>query len=133
MSQKAKKILSVLMLSVFMFQAQIATSVAYGAIISTSEAVAMEHQSYDKSRLKEAIQNTVVQEKLATLGVSAEEVEHRIDVLTPQEVAALNQHIETMPAGQGVVSVLLTLFIVFVVTDMLCATDVFTFVNCINK
>jgi len=106
---------------------------AYGAMISTAEAVSQSQTHYDKASLREAINSIEVREKLETLGVDPQQVADRIDSLTPLELAQLNQEIDNMPAGEGVLGVLLLLFLVFIVTDMLCATDLFSFVKCINR
>jgi hypothetical protein len=52
--------------------------------------------------------------------------------MTDQEVARLNQHLAELPAGGDVLGVILILFIVFIITDMLGATDIFPFVKPVN-
>ena len=42
---------------------------------------------------------------------------------------ALNQKMEVMPAGSGVVAALLIVFLVLVITDLVGLTDVFPFVS----
>ena len=70
--------------------------------------------------------------QLEDLGVDTSQLSDRIASLTAAEIQQLNAELEQQPAG-GIVGVLLTIFIVFIITDMLCATDIFSFVKCINK
>lgn len=72
-------------------------------------------------------------DKYSGLGVDNQVISARLSSLTNDELYALNQEIESAPSGQGAGGILLAVFLVFVVTDMLCATDVFGFVKCINK
>ena len=73
-----------------------------------------------------------LKQQLHALGVDAAELDDRIASLTPAEIAQLNAELAEKPAG-GVLGILLTIFVVFIFTDMLCATDIFSFVKCINK
>jgi hypothetical protein len=65
------------------------------------------------------------------MGVDPEQLNDRIASLTASEIVKLNAELEQQPAG-GIVSALVTVFVVLVVTDMMCATNVFTFVKCVN-
>ncbi len=53
----------------------------------------------------------------------------RVASMTDEEVRALNQKMEEMPAGGGVVGVVIIIFLVLVITDLVGWTDVFPFVN----
>ena len=73
-----------------------------------------------------------VKEKLAELGVSEDQVAERIQNLTPAELADFEQQLAEAPTGEGVVGVIVLFLLVFIITDMLCATDLFSFINCIR-
>jgi hypothetical protein len=50
--------------------------------------------------------------------------------LTDAEVARINQQIEKLPAGgDSFLGILVLIFIIFVITDALGATDIFPFVH----
>jgi len=71
-----------------------------------------------------------VQTKLAELGVSAESIKERMASLSSEEIAQINQKIDTMPAGGDVgaiLGVLVFIFIVLLITDILGFTKVFNF------
>jgi hypothetical protein len=52
-----------------------------------------------------------------------------VAALTDAEVARLNQRIAELPAGGDVLGVILLIFIIFVITDAIGATDIFPFVD----
>ncbi|GLQ29920.1 PA2779 family protein [Litoribrevibacter albus] len=109
------------------------TAVSNAGMVTTTQALAIEQQQYDKEYLLNALNDEAVQTKLIALGVDTDLVSERVKHMTPSEIAYLNENIDNMEAGQGVVGILLLIFLVFIVTDMLCATNIFSFVKCINK
>ncbi|MBU2712379.1 PA2779 family protein [Zooshikella harenae] len=115
-------------LVVFGFQA----SLVQAAMVATDNVISTEQHNVDKEALKAMLADQAVKDKLASLGVDQADVENRIDSLTPSELAQFNAQMEEMPAGSGVAEVVVLFLVVFVVTDMLCATDIFSFVRCIN-
>ncbi len=109
------------------------SGLAHAGLVSTQDYLqAGEVLYYDTTQLREAIASEELRQQLAELGVDPAQLEDRIASLTPGEVRQLNSELENQPAG-GILGVLLLLFVLFVITDMLCATDLFPFVNCINK
>ena len=74
-----------------------------------------------------------VQKKLVSMGVDRDQVEKRINGLTAAELAQFNQQLDQAPAGDGVVGVIVLFLVIFIITDMLCATNIFNFVNCTNR
>ena len=66
-------------------------------------------------------------------GVSVEQARARVAALTDDEVAVVAQTIETAPAGANdVLGVLVTIFIILLVTDILGLTKVFPFTRSIR-
>ncbi|WP_439136152.1 PA2779 family protein [Pseudomaricurvus sp.] len=106
---------------------------AQAGMVTTQQAVSQQFVEYDRGRLIEALNQDGVRDQLTNMGVDPAEIEQRISTLTADELAQLNTEIANMPAGQGVVGVLVLIFVVFIITDMLCATNLFSFVKCINK
>jgi len=53
----------------------------------------------------------------------------RVASMTDEEVRALNQKIDEMPAGSGVVGAVVLIFLVLLITDIAGLTDVFPFVK----
>ncbi len=107
------------------------TSAAAG-MVGTGEMIGQQQVQLDRQELISMLDRQDVQNKLADLGVSQDQVKERIQNLTPSELADFERQLAEAPAGEGVVGIIVLFLLVFIVTDMLCATDVFSFVNCIR-
>jgi hypothetical protein len=103
--------------------------VVNAAIVSTSEMVATEQTKVDREYLLKSLEREEVRTALTSQGVDLEMAKQRIASMTDEEVKALNQKMEEMPAGGGVVGVVIIIFLVLVITDLVGWTDVFPFVN----
>jgi hypothetical protein len=49
--------------------------------------------------------------------------------MTQDEVAQLNQQINQLPAGGDGLGIVILVFLVFVITDVIGATDIFPFIH----
>lgn len=104
-------------------------SPAYAAMVGTTTALQQAQSSYDRAELLEMLDREAVQSQLQVLGVDAEAAKQRVAAMTDDEVRQLNASLADMPAGGDVLGILLVLFLVFVITDLLGATDIFPFIN----
>ncbi|MCM2319684.1 MAG: PA2779 family protein [Pseudomonas sp.] len=104
---------------------------AQAAMIDTPGVLHAQQQQVDRQQLLAMLDDQGVQDKLVTLGVEREQVEQRIQGLTNAELAQFNQQLSEAPAG-GIIGVIVLFLVIFIITDMLCATDIFSFVKCIN-
>ncbi|MCK5395371.1 MAG: PA2779 family protein, partial [Gammaproteobacteria bacterium] len=77
----------------------------------------------------QTINRTDVQQQLSDMGVSTADIENRINQMTGKEIAQLNQQLNELPAGGGVLGVIVLIFVVFVITDVIGATDIFPFIH----
>lgn len=129
--RSTKRYLSILLTALFMLTSM-ASLQAQAAMVGTGEAVAQQQLSVDRAELKAMLDDQEVQAKLASLGVSQDQVEQRIDSLTADELADFNSQLDDAPAAAGVVGIIVLFLVIFIITDMLCATNVYSFVNCVN-
>jgi hypothetical protein len=106
--------------------------VANAAMIGTHEVLAEQQHQVDQAQLMAMLDDEQVKDKLVAMGVEREQVESRIASLTPAELAQFNQQLDQAPAG-GVVGIIVLFLVIFIITDMLCATNIFNFVKCINR
>lgn len=121
-------------LTLFLSLALISVSLGnvQAAIVSNDQVILNTQQVEDKAALLQAVQREDVQQQLSSMGVSAADVESRINQMTHEEVAQLNLHMAELPAGEGVLSAIVIIFLVFVITDVIGATDIFPFVHPVN-
>ena len=102
---------------------------AQAAIIGNDQVVnrGLSHQTRDG--LQQLFKQEAAQQQLQEWGVNPDQIKGRIDRLTDAELARINQQVNDLQAGGGVLGVLLVLFHVFVLTDIFGATDIFPFIN----
>lgn len=103
------------------------------AMVGTDQIInpAPTHQARD--HVKEFLSSEAAQQQLLELGVSPEEVTKRIDSLSDSELARINQGVDQLDAGgESILGILLIIFIVFVITDVIGATDIFPFIKPVN-
>lgn len=105
---------------------------ANAAMIGTPQVLQESQQQVDRQQLLSMLDDQQAQQKLEEMGVDRAQVEARINSLTPAELAQFNQQLANEPAGAGVAAVIVLFLVIFIVTDMLCATDIFSFVKCLR-
>ena len=108
------------------------SATATAGMVGTGEMIGQQQVQLDRQELISMLDRQDVQAKLADLGVSQDQVKERIQNLTPAELADFERQLAEAPAGQDVVGIIVLFLLVFIITDMLCATNVFPFVNCIR-
>ena len=101
--------------------------VAQSAMIDNAQLIGS--HGNDRTALLQKLDREEVRNYLSGMGVDADQVKQRVAQMTDQEVATLNQRVGDLPAGGDVLGVVLLVFIVFVITDAIGATDVFPFVH----
>jgi hypothetical protein len=102
---------------------------ANAAIVSTSELVATEQSKIGREYLLNSLEREEVRTALTSQGVDLEMAKQRVSSMTDEEIRALNQKMDEMPAGGGVVGVVVIVFLVLIITDLVGLTDVFPFVK----
>lgn len=66
-----------------------------------------------------------VREKMAALGVNPDDAANRIAALTDQEVSQLQNRIDELPVGSGVLAVLGIVLVVLIVLELVGVINVF--------
>lgn len=104
-------------------------SQAQAAIIANAQLIDQVHQVNEKNVLLQTLNRVQVREQLHSMGVTTAELESRINQMTQQEIAQLNQQITELPAGGDVLGFIVLIFIIFIITDVIGATDIFPFIH----
>lgn len=105
---------------------------AQAAMIGNAQIVNEVQAELNRGEILRMLDREVAQQQLKALGVSPEMVKERVAQMTDAEVAQLNQHLADLPAGGDIWGVLLLLLIVFIITDVIGATDIFPFIKPVN-
>jgi len=119
-------------LAILMAMTTVWSSAATADMIGTGELLTEQSADVDRQSLLNMLDEQEVKDALADMGVSQDVVEERINNLTPAELAEFEQQLAQAEVGEGVVGIIVLFLLVFIVTDMLCATNIFPFVNCIR-
>lgn len=107
-------------------------TVAQAQMISTDSAIQRSMPQMDRAYLMDEIRKDTVREEMVRMGVSPEEAEARLAALSDAEVARMIRQVEQDKAGADIVGTLATIFIILLVTDLLCFTRLFNFTRCIR-
>lgn len=87
-------------------------------------------QQHTRDSLQKLFMQDQVRAQLQALGVSPEWASERARTLTDADLARINNGAGQLQAGgESVLGVLLVIFIVFVITDIIGATDIFPFIH----
>ncbi|WP_018871676.1 PA2779 family protein [Thioalkalivibrio sp. ALJ16] len=83
-----------------------------------------------RAQLLKQLDDAEVQARLIDMGVDPERAQERVARLTDEELAYLEAHMETDPAGAAsALGVVAIVFVVFVILDAVGVTDIFSFVG----
>ncbi|KPP97979.1 PA2779 family protein [Marinobacter sp. HL-58] len=107
-------------------------SSATAGVVGTGELLTEQRADVDRQSLMNMLERDEVKDKLEQMGVSQEQVEQRIQSLTPEELSSFEQQLAEAPVGEDVVGIIVLFLLVFIITDMLCATNIYPFINCIR-
>jgi hypothetical protein len=86
----------------------------------------------DRAQIFSVLEREEVRTQLQAQGVDPAQVKARVAAMSDEEVAQLAGQIESLPAGGDVLGILLTVFIVLLITDILGFTKVFPFTRSIR-
>jgi len=117
--------------------AAVAALVMFSASLNSAQAGMISNatiiQQLDRQQAVALFDRADVRSQLTQLGVDPELAKSRVAAMSDAEITQLNQHLADQPAGQDILGLAFMVFVVFVITDMLGATDVFPFVKNINR
>jgi hypothetical protein len=106
---------------------------AFAGMVETDQAISYELAVQDRAKITAFIDREDVLAQLQVKGVTAEEAKMRVAALTDDEAHKIAGKLDQMPAGGDVLSLLFTVFIVLLVTDILGFTKVFPFTRSIKR
>jgi Family of unknown function (DUF6627) len=106
---------------------------AQAAMIGTDQIINQTDSSLTLEKLQQFLDREAIQKQLHAWGVSPDRIKERVNRLTDMELARINRDINDLNAGgESILGVLLIIFIVFVITDVIGATNIFPFIHPVN-
>lgn len=124
--QKLKRFISLLLVAVVVGGQALPLQ---AAMIGTDTLLQQHQSQLDREQLVQMLGRDEVQQQLVALGVDVVDASERVAQLTDSEVRQLNERLAELPAGGDVLGLVVLVFLVFVVTDVIGATDIFPFIH----
>ena len=110
---------------------------ATAGLISTDRIIAQEHVAADRERVASFVARDDVRKEFQKHGVNPDEAAARVAALSDIEIAQIAAKLDGLPAGQDAATALIgaavTIFVILLITDILCLTSVFNFTRCVNR
>jgi hypothetical protein len=102
-------------------------------MIGTADILPTQNNDAARQKVKLFLERQDVIQHLSNWGVDADEAKIRVDSMTDEEVNLLANKIDEIPAGSGLLEIILVIavvgFIVLIVLDIVGVTDIFTFIK----
>lgn len=98
---------------------------AMADIVGTQELAMQVELQLQRDEVRDLIARDDVSAALLGFGVNPADVDTRIDNLTANELLQIQDQLGNLPAGGDALGVVLTLILIFVLLDLLGATDIF--------
>jgi hypothetical protein len=106
----------------------------YAVMVETDKVAASVQSQSERERINIFLDRADVRKELQAQGVDASAAQARVAALTDEEVHKVAGNLDKMTAGGdgGVLEILLTVFIILLITDILGFTKVFPFTRSIK-
>lgn len=98
---------------------------AQAAMVSTDSVLLQQQRAEQEAVILRTLQQDKAREVLAGQGVSLAQVEERLQRLSHTEIQQLAERADSLPAGEGLLEVVVVVFLVLILLDLLGTTDIF--------
>lgn len=105
------------------------TSPLHASMLGTGELLQAEQTVLERAQVLALLERAEVRARLQAMGVSAEAAVERVARMTEAEIRSLGEGLADLPAGSGVLGVVLFIVVLLVITDALGITDIFPFIH----
>ncbi len=102
------------------------------AMIGTDTLLQQEQAQFDREQLVQLLDREEMQQQLQAMGVDKEDAKQRVAQMTDSEVQQLNAQLTNLPAGGDALGLVVLILLVFVITDIIGATDIYPFIHPVN-
>ena len=125
MSSLMKRVMAILVCVSFVSSYSAA---AWAGVVSTGQML-RQQAAVDRTSLVSALEREEVRERLVELGVDPEQAKLRIAALDDAQVGEIQAHMEALPAGGGMLEVVVAVLVVLVILDLVGITNIFPFIH----
>ena len=103
----------------------LAPASAVAGVIGADQYLAVEDRQVRIDRVQEALRQERISERLAAMGVDPELAQQRVASLPTADLVALDERLEDLPAGAGVLELIVIVFLVMLILDLTGLTNIF--------
>jgi len=111
--------------------------VAHATMVSTEQVIREDAATEDRARVMNFLAREDVRREIEALGIDPEEAAARTKALSDEEITRIAHKLDETAVGQDAVAVivgaLLLVFVILLITDLLCWTKVYPFTLCAAK
>ncbi|MCG8439642.1 MAG: PA2779 family protein [Pseudomonadales bacterium] len=125
----SKRLTGLVASSIFLFMQLMVVPAAHAAMVGNDTVIQQQDRAAMKAQVMQLMDHQAAAQALEKNGVTKEQVSERLDRLSHQELQQLAQKSEELPAGQGVLGIVLAIILILVILDLLGATDVFPVID----
>ena len=131
MKSSLMKRIMVLLISVSFFSTY--SLPAWSGIVTTDQLLQQQLEVLNKSSLVAMLDRDDVRQQLVERGVDPDYAKARIAALSDAQIEELKDSIDTLPAGSGVVGILIAVLLVLIILDIVGVTNIFSFIHSPSK
>jgi hypothetical protein len=102
---------------------------AWAGVVSTEQLMKQQSGAQSQSSLMSLLDREDVQEKLVSLGVDPDDAKRRVVAMSDEQLAQVQTGVEGLPAGSGVLELLLAVLLILIILDVVGVTNIFSFIN----
>lgn len=106
---------------------------AFAGMVDTDKTVDHTLAVQGRAKIMALVDREDIRSQLQAKGVTADQAKSRVSALTDEEALQISGKLDQLPAGGEILGVLLTIFIVLLITDILGFTKVFPFTRSVKR
>lgn len=99
---------------------------AYAGLIGTQTLIDLQDREKRLVRIDAKLVRAEVHEQMIKMGVDPAEVHGRLAALTNEELQRLEQELDSLPAGAGILEVIGIVFVVLLILEVTGVIDIFS-------
>jgi hypothetical protein len=117
-----RQIIAVVLSILLMWSGLVTTATA--AVIGTQDALSLQTHEQRVAEAHASLGRADVQRAMIAMGVDPVQAQLRVAALNDQELAQLQNHLDTLPAG-GILALIGAVFLVLLILEVTGVTDIF--------
>ena len=107
-------------------------TMAQAEMLGTEAAINKYTTLASRNALMDELQRDDVRAEMVAMGVDPAEAEARLAALSDAEIQTILTQMDNDSAGADIIGTLFTVFVILLVTDLLCFTRFFNFTRCVR-